>query len=420
MESEKPLVSICCITYNHEKYVRDAIEGFLMQCTDFKFEIVIHDDASTDKTVSILKDYEKKYPQLIRVIYEMENQYSKFENVTQFFFPMMRKELKGKYVAVCEGDDYWIDVNKLQTQIDYMESHPDCVMTGHDAIMINCKTGEKRRMRRFQEGDLTVEDVISASIPTASFIYKKEMLDISGFFLETGEVGDYPLQLFCATEGKIHYFDKAMSIHLVLTENAWSSRQANDLYSFCKSRVNNSYLLEKFNDYTDKRFDILIKREISSMLNQVVPRANGLALEQFHGICERLDQLNEHKKHKYYVELVKNFRQYYDLTYLDSNIIDFIKKNRYVLIWGAGYYGKRLSEQFQSNRIEFSGFVVSDNQSEEECYQKKRIWRISQIPYDKAEIGVVIAVRREIKDEVIEVIQNIGIERYIYPFEVGI
>lgn len=124
-KTQKPLVSICCITYNHEKYIRDAIESFLMQKTDFPFEIIIHDDASTDRTADIIREYEKKYPDVIKPIYQTENQYSKGVNVAFITF----KKAKGRYIAICEGDDYWTDSMKLQIQITFLERNPDYVIT---------------------------------------------------------------------------------------------------------------------------------------------------------------------------------------------------------------------------------------------------------------------------------------------------
>lgn len=112
-----PLVSISCITYNHVSYIRQCLDGFLMQKTDFPFEIVVHDDASTDKTAEIVREYEKKYPNIIKPIYELENQYSKPGiSINDITFPYLR----GKYIALCEGDDYWIDENKLQMQVDFL------------------------------------------------------------------------------------------------------------------------------------------------------------------------------------------------------------------------------------------------------------------------------------------------------------
>ena len=130
----EPLVSICCITYNHRDFIRDALDGFLSQRTDFPYEILINDDASTDGTADIIREYEQKYPEKIRALLQTENQYSK--GITNpsgaFNFPRVR----GRYVAMCEGDDYWTDPEKLQKQVDYMEAHPDCSLCFHSARII--------------------------------------------------------------------------------------------------------------------------------------------------------------------------------------------------------------------------------------------------------------------------------------------
>lgn len=147
MKTEKldkqPLVSISCIAYNHEKYIRDAIEGFLMQKTTFPFEILIHDDASTDSTAEIIREYEKKHPNLIFPVYQTENQYSKGVMISpKFNWPRAR----GKYIALCEGDDYWTDRNKLQKQVDFLEENEEYAL---------CVSGFKRL-----ESDLDINDVI--------------------------------------------------------------------------------------------------------------------------------------------------------------------------------------------------------------------------------------------------------------------
>ena len=123
------LVTVCCTTYNHERYVSEAIESFLMQETDFPFEIIVHDDASTDGTAKIIREYEEKYPRLIRTIIQSENQYSKAGLINpRFVFPRAR----GKYLALCEGDDYWTDPLKLQKQVTFLEENPDYVITYSD------------------------------------------------------------------------------------------------------------------------------------------------------------------------------------------------------------------------------------------------------------------------------------------------
>lgn len=125
---QSPLVSITCLTYNHAPYLRQCLDGFVMQKTSFPIEILIYDDASEDGTQDIIREYERKYPDLIKPIYQTENQYSKGVKV-EFVYNYPRA--KGKYIAFCEGDDYWTDPNKLQKQIDFLERHQEHVMCSH-------------------------------------------------------------------------------------------------------------------------------------------------------------------------------------------------------------------------------------------------------------------------------------------------
>lgn len=124
IDKEKPLVSIFCLTYNHAPYIRQCLDGFLMQKATFTYEVIINDDASTDGTTEIIREYEEKYPDIIKPIYHEENLYSKGERGfwQKYCFP----KSKGKYIALCEGDDYWTDPYKLQKQVDLLENNMDC------------------------------------------------------------------------------------------------------------------------------------------------------------------------------------------------------------------------------------------------------------------------------------------------------
>lgn len=134
MNNKLPLVSIICATYNHEAYIKDALEGFVMQKTSFPFEIIVHDDASTDNTASIIREYEARYPDLFITIYQTENQYSKRNgDLSRIIFSAVR----GKYIAYCEGDDYWTDPFKLQKQVDIVEKDPNCVLVYTDFSTID-------------------------------------------------------------------------------------------------------------------------------------------------------------------------------------------------------------------------------------------------------------------------------------------
>ncbi|WP_339904248.1 glycosyltransferase [uncultured Cyclobacterium sp.] len=127
---KKPLVSICCTTYNHASYIKDCLEGFLMQETSFTYEILIYDDASTDGTSAIIEDYRKRFPDLIFPVRPDENQYSKGVRGMNFNFNIPRA--KGKYIALCEGDDYWTAADKLARQVQFMEENPNVIFTFHN------------------------------------------------------------------------------------------------------------------------------------------------------------------------------------------------------------------------------------------------------------------------------------------------
>src|SRR5690606_8962533 len=129
----EPVLSIVCLAYNHAGFIRDTLEGFLLQETDFPFEVIVHDDASTDDTAAIIRDYAARFPGVIRPVYQRENQY----RLGVPFSTRLFASARGQYIAYCEGDDYWTDPRKLQIQVDFLEQHPDYVITYHDAFMFN-------------------------------------------------------------------------------------------------------------------------------------------------------------------------------------------------------------------------------------------------------------------------------------------
>ena len=135
---DKPLNSICSITYNHAPYIRHCLDGFLMQKTNFKYEIIIHDDASTDGTTEIIKEYAEKYPDLIMPVFQTENQYSK--GLRGLFVKFVFPHAKGKYIALCEGDDFWIDPYKLQKQVEILEKDQNITLVCSHRRILNNKT----------------------------------------------------------------------------------------------------------------------------------------------------------------------------------------------------------------------------------------------------------------------------------------
>lgn len=151
------LVAVVCITYNHEKYLRNALDGFLSQKTDFRYKIVIHDDASTDNTVKIIEEYALKYPQIIVPIYQKENQYQRGINILKEYVAPL---LEGKYYAYCEGDDFWCDPHKLQEQVDFMRAHPDYSACVHNTIQLDCRNGKQKLLYGKKMKDIELKDVL--------------------------------------------------------------------------------------------------------------------------------------------------------------------------------------------------------------------------------------------------------------------
>ncbi len=129
-DNAEPLLSIVCPAYNQEAFITQTLDGFLSQQTSFSYEILIHDDASTDSTAQIIAQYAKRHPTIIRPFYQEENQYRQGKPCV----PALFGKTRGRYIAYCEADDYWTDPRKLQLQVDFLESHPDYVITYHDAI----------------------------------------------------------------------------------------------------------------------------------------------------------------------------------------------------------------------------------------------------------------------------------------------
>lgn len=227
LEEGRPLVSICCETYNHAKYVRDAIEGFLIQKTDFAFEILIHDDASTDGTQDIIKEYCAKFPDLFRPIFQNENQHGRGIKIWgEIQFPRVR----GKYIALCEGDDYWTDPLKLQRQVDFLESHPDYTLCFHNA-MVHHENGDTadHKFAQLETREYNVrENIDNWIVPTASILYRKTVLetDVYRNYLNNRNkfvVGDQPLILSCAAAGKLYGFSDVMSVYR-LQQGGWTQQ----------------------------------------------------------------------------------------------------------------------------------------------------------------------------------------------------
>lgn len=231
--STTPLVSIVTLAFNHGRYLRQCLDGFVMQITDFTFEVIIHDDASTDDTAQIIREYEEKYPHIFRPIYQTENQYSKGVAIgATYLYPAVR----GKYICECEGDDWWTDPYKLQKQVDFMESHPDYSLCCTAYGSMRMKDGFVKNEKGV-ETDITLRQLMKKNlIGTLTVMYRKELhqeymeqvLPVMPKF----RMGDIPLWLFMASKGKIRKLADQTAMYRKLEYSASHSDDFNRQLEF--------------------------------------------------------------------------------------------------------------------------------------------------------------------------------------------
>lgn len=216
---ENPVLTIQCIAYNQAPYIRQCLEGFCMQKTNFRFEAIVHDDASTDDTALIIREYAEKYPDIIKPIYETENQYSKKDGSLR---RIMNKHTCGKYVAYCEGDDYWTDPLKLQKQVDFLEANVDYgLIYGKARVFVQNK--QKVSLSSFGRQTSSYEQLLlENTIPTLTVcfrtIYLLEFMEIKE--MHNKMLGDYPLWLYIASKSKLKFANEVLGVYRKLELSA--------------------------------------------------------------------------------------------------------------------------------------------------------------------------------------------------------
>ncbi len=264
MKNDDILVSIEIITYNHEKFLAKALDSVLMQEVDFKYEIVVGEDCSTDNTRQILLEYKDKYPDKFRLLLHDKNvgMRKNGEAVSEF-----SAESKSKYIALLEGDDYWIDPQKLQVQIDTMEEHPDCYISFHAAESrygeddhgeVIAKHSDSNRLFSTSEVILGGGDFS----PTSSIVYRSDLRPLLPDNYYDVPVGDYYLQIIGSTYGGILYLNRVMGVYRQGIEGSWSSSMEN----IDKREQHSHGMLQFINDlniYLDKKYDSEIQQIIA-------------------------------------------------------------------------------------------------------------------------------------------------------------
>lgn len=291
----RPLVSICCLTFNHEDYIHKCLEGFVMQQTDFDFEVLIHDDASTDKTADIIREYEVKYPNIIKPIYQTENQWSRGVKPTfEFNFP----RAEGKYIAMCEGDDYWSDPYKLQKQVDFLEKNEDygLVHTNYNKFYEASKKILKHHPENYSRIDENIYYFKTGDIRTCTVLFRQEYIPkiielFAQDFMANAVISDRPIFTMIASNSKIYFINEVTSVYHITSSN--SASHFVDVYKYYRYLLKVNVLNENLFNYLNlnleksellanrKFYEIVLKSKESMIVSLVQLLTSRLSLKYY-------------------------------------------------------------------------------------------------------------------------------------------
>lgn len=280
LHNSKPLVAIRCLVYNHEPYLRDCLEGFVMQQTNFPFVAIVHDDASTDNSAAIIREYEEKYSDIIKPIYETENQWRK-GTLTKVMNTAI-EATGAKYVAMCEGDDYWTDPLKLQKQVDFMEENPECSLCFHKVNTLIQETGEIKEefIVRDVPGRSDIIDLAKGNyIHTLSVLYRRKCLNIEKLnSIMPYLPGDYVMWMLLAENGYIYKFNEAMAVYrygVGIWSKGWNY---NKTMAVLKTLTKLSCVIENL------EAKMILKAEVQKLSTEIIDYISNVE-KQYNQIC---------------------------------------------------------------------------------------------------------------------------------------
>lgn len=251
----KPLLTVCCTAYNHENFIAQTLEGFLMQKTSFPIEIIVHDDASTDGTAEIIKKYAAMDDRIVTIL-QSENQYSKNKKPwANYIFPIA----KGKYIALCEGDDYWIDPLKLQKQVDFLESNVDYGSCFHNAKVFyeDTQTLERDYLKAVVPETTTIRDLANRNYIRTNTMVLRNDFKLPDWFSSL-PVGDWPLFLIQVKGRKIKKFEEEMGVYRIHSKGVWTGidklKMINMTLNTIRPILENNILDDSANKILRKRY----------------------------------------------------------------------------------------------------------------------------------------------------------------------
>ena len=296
-------ISVYCMSYNCAPFIERAIHGMVSQKINVSYKIIIHDDASTDGSADIIRKYAKKYPEKICAVFQSENQYSKGADIyKQFISP----HIEGDYIAICEGDDFWMDENKLQMQYDYMEKHPECSLCTHNTVRYDLNTKKKSTFNNWKDVHILTADEVFANfgVHTSSYFLRKACKDWPG---KTYWFGDYMMLTWAFYLGQVAVLPYVMSVYHAKNPNGVMSalsRQDVDLW-IKKIREQTEYL-NQYNELTRLSFKQYVQNRIECVDYSCVQRECDHTILHSDSKTDSISAAKRISSHKYYVEYLND------------------------------------------------------------------------------------------------------------------
>jgi glycosyltransferase involved in cell wall biosynthesis len=286
----EPLVSVLIFSYRYERFIAQAINGILAQTCNFPIEIIIGEDCSPDDSLSISLDYQRRNPELIRVLTGPMN-VGAGQNVERCLAAS-----RGQYITMCDGDDYWCDPTKLTRQIEIFRANPQCTLVFHAAAYVDSETGNQVRTSRQSlfSRMLSTEEVILGDgglMPTASILVRREIALDPPLWYREAPVGDYPLALRAALRGKIAYLDRTMSVYRTNVPHSWTQRYVPDINSRMQYARQIEVMFSGFSTESGHRFDEATREMVSKYYSDPLVRLPGSAEEKRRLYSEVSDKL---------------------------------------------------------------------------------------------------------------------------------
>lgn len=407
-------VSVVCYTYNQEQYVKSALDGFLNQKVNFTYEIIVHDDASTDGTVDILKEYKERNPDIIRLILEKENQFSKGKDLLQ---EIVLPYVRGRYLAFCEGDDFWIYEGKLQRQYDFMEANAETSACYHNAL-IYCNSNDqlKLNVNQHPSGYISDEDIICVTkgwYPTASLFTRTDCVKKQPAF--EFPTGDECMRNFLACQGRVYYMNQAWSVYREFSDGGWNTKYYKDKKLAAEHFRTLFMYFQEFNQYSNGRFEKYIQKRLFSGVDKYRDAHYGkieeCSVDDLRQCINELKSISEHMADhildQYYVVYVIRCKNYYQWM-IENNQEDF----RELYIYGAGVEAIKALIELDHHCMKPKGFIISDKKNLQSKLLGIPVYDIKEFIFNKDQSVWPCLING--REEVLKVLFHKKCERIIF------